>query len=77
MIYPEFLNEKGEVILDKTTQVPMEGNAYMWVATPSYRDYHLPKLHVGMKCYMMEGGQRVGEYEITKIVGLATNPKTK
>ena len=40
MIWPEFEDEKGEVIIENDHEIPAEGTAKMCVLDPSMRDFH-------------------------------------
>jgi hypothetical protein len=47
----------------------------MWIVSPEMRaDIHRDRLGVGTEFYFMEGGRKVGEGEVTEVVGLLTNP---
>lgn len=74
MIYPEFENEKGEIIIDDTTYVPVSGTAKMWIVSPHLRPYHYDKIVKGLICYFMEGRTKVAKCEVTEILGLFQNP---
>ena len=70
MIHPEFLDENGNV-LDKDVQVSVEGIARMGILIEEMKDIiHRKRIEVGVKGYFMEGGRRVAEAEVIKIVGL-------
>lgn len=75
MIWPEFENEKGEVILDEDSTVSKNGTARMWVIMPERRQYHLDKINLGMTGYFMEGSRRVAICKVTEILGLTSNPR--
>ena len=77
MIWPEFENEDGDIILEGDVPVPANGTARMWVARPEFRDYHTQRMSIGTKGYFMEGGRRVAECEIIEFVGIETNPRFK
>ena len=74
MIWPEFLNEEGEVILDNTRGVARSGQAQMWILAPHMRAYHRRHLKVGTRGYFMEGRRRLGECTVIAISGLFENP---
>jgi len=73
MIWPEFEDDKGEIILDNTISVPAVGYARMWIINPERRPYHQVRIAVGMKGYFMEGSRRTAECDVVEIVGLKTN----
>jgi hypothetical protein len=74
MIWPEFENADGEVILQSDSPVPISGIARMWVLVPEKRPYHYEKIKPGLIGYFMEGPKRVGECEVVELVGLFHNP---
>ena len=77
MIWPEFEDERHEVILDDTIHVPAIGTARMWIIVPERRVYHYDKIIKGRKGYFMEGPTRVAECEVLEILGLLSNPIKK
>ena len=74
MIWPEFEDETGEIILDNTRFVSSLGAARMWIIDKERRAYHRENIKVGMIGYLMEGSRRVAECRIIEILGLMTNP---
>lgn len=74
MIHPEFLDESG-VPIAADVPVPLEGDASMWILVPKMRGkVHQEKITVGTKGYFMEGSRKIGEIEVTSVVGLNSNP---
>ena len=74
MIWPEFADDTGQIISNSDIPVPITGHASMWIANPSWRNYHKEKIKIGLKCYFVEGPRKVAECEVIEIVGLTTNP---
>jgi hypothetical protein len=74
MIWPEFEDEKGNLILTDTVPVQQTGTAKMWILVPEGRNYHKSKIKVGLAGYFMEGSRRVAECEVIEIVDLLSNP---
>ena len=74
MIWPEFLDQDGEVIAHRDRPVPIAGKARMWIVNDAMRAYHQDKIEVGLLANAHEGGTVVARYVVTKIVGLMTNP---
>jgi hypothetical protein len=70
MIHPEFLDESGTP-LPEEAEVPLEGNASMWVLVPRI---HRSRAKVGVRGHFMEGSRKVGDVEIVQIKGLLENP---
>jgi hypothetical protein len=74
-IHPEFEDENGNVILDKTKPVPIEGTARMWILFPEMRKLvHTNRIMLGITGYFMEGSRKVAEAEVIEILGLHSNP---
>ncbi len=57
MIWPEFENAAGEVILENDPVVPQIGTAPMWVIVPERRPYHYGHIKEGLVCYFREGAK--------------------
>jgi len=74
MIWPEFENTEGEIIVENDKSVPEKGTARMWIIVSENRPYHYDKIKVGLKGYFMEGRKKVAECEVIEILGLKTNP---
>lgn len=74
MIWPEFENENGRLILDNSQSVPKEGTARMWIIAAEKRPYHKEKIQVGTIGYFREGGRTTAICEVIEIVGLFENP---
>jgi len=67
MIWPEFVNENGVIILDDQLSVQSSGIANMWIINTENRIYHSSKIKVGMTGYFMEGTRRVAECEVIEV----------
>jgi len=76
MIWPEFENADGEVILQNDCSVPGSGIARMWVIVPESRPCHYEKIKPGLTGYFMEGLRKLADCEVIEAVGLLTNPIT-
>jgi hypothetical protein len=74
MIWPEFENMNGDVILQNDCSVPASGIARMWVIVPERRPYHTAKIKMGLIGYFMEGATKVAECEVIEVIGLLDNP---
>ncbi len=74
MIWPEFEDEKGNIILDTITPIPKIGSARMWILFPEMRSYHKNKIHVGLPCFFMEGSKSVAECLVIELVDILINP---
>lgn len=74
MIWPEFLDDKGNVILDKTIQPQKKGHATMWILSHDSRvKFHRARLKVGTKGHWVTGSRKIAKVTVTKILGLFEN----
>jgi hypothetical protein len=71
MIWPEFLNSDGSVILEDKAHVPASGEAFMWIVNDEMRAYHSSAAKVGRRCWFMEGPRKVAEAIIVERLRLA------
>lgn len=72
MIWPEFLDEDGNVILEEDVMVPWIGSAYMWILLfEKMWDYHRRRAVPGRRCWFMEGSKKVAEAQIIEQISLA------
>ncbi|WP_291152445.1 hypothetical protein [Flavobacterium sp. UBA7680] len=71
MIWPEFLDEEGQVILDKSIRVTAFGKAKMWIVNEMNQEFHKQKIKTGLKGFFMEGPHKVAECEVIQIVNLS------
>jgi hypothetical protein len=74
MIWPEFEDSDGNVIVNNDFSVPPSGVARMWIIMPQRRYYHRDKIKTGVIGYFMEGLRKVAECEVVGILGMRTNP---
>lgn len=58
MIWPEFEDQSGNVVLDDMEPVSKTGTAMMWIINDERRIYHRDKINVGMKDYLEKVQQR-------------------
>lgn len=71
MVWPEFLDTDGSVLVDENQSIEKEGNAYMWITLFDERKHiHKERAKEGKTCYFMEGARRVAEAKITEIIAL-------
>lgn len=70
MIHPEFMDFKGDIILDKTIPVPQIGKAKMWILNEKLLDIHKKRIKIGQKGFFMEGPVKTAECEVIEIVNL-------
>lgn len=68
MIYPEFRDEEGDIIMDWSRRILSEGIADMWIARPEMIDFHKSKLAIGKKGYFLEGTKKIAECEVIEIL---------
>lgn len=70
MIHPEFLDEKGNVILDRNILMSQTGQAKMWILNDQLRDFHKSKIKIGTKGFFVEGHHKTAICEVIDLVGL-------
>lgn len=70
MIWPELLDEHGNIILDATPgKIAKRGNANMWVVDETRRPYHAERIKVGTKGVWWRGG-RIARVTVIDAEGL-------
>jgi hypothetical protein len=70
IIWPEFLDQNDNVIVDKNKRVDLNGKAKMWIMNEQFLDKHRTRIKIGQKGFFMEGRNKVAECEVVEIVGL-------
>ena len=73
IIWPEFLDNEDNIILDKSLQVPTSGKAKMWILNEALTELHKGRIKIGLKAFFMEGRYKAAECEVIQIV----NPNLK
>lgn len=74
IIWPEFLDNNGEVIRNKNINPAEEGRALMWILSPESREkIHRDRIKVGTKGYWVVGSKKLAKVTVTKILGLFEN----
>lgn len=71
MIWPELLDESGNVITDTTpgNMAPV-GKANMWVVNEEMRQFHAARIKVGTKGYWVRGPLRLANVTVVAIGSL-------
>lgn len=70
MIWPEFLDNEDNIILDKSLRVPTSGKAKMWILNEALIGLHKERIKIGLKAFFMEGRHKAAECEVIQIVNL-------
>ena len=70
MIWPEFLDENGAVVLEKEVEVSPHGFANMWVLMEERRSYHRDRIKIGTKGYLVCGSKKLATATVIQIGGL-------
>jgi hypothetical protein len=73
MIWPEFEDEQGQVILENDRPVPESGTARMWIINPDRRKIHQEKIRIGTKGFFREG-VITADCEVIELLDLLINP---
>ncbi|MEQ3515731.1 hypothetical protein ABMY35_20625 [Pseudoalteromonas sp. BZB3] len=68
MIWPELLDENGQVIEDTTPgNAPYKGTANMWILSDEMRDFHRKRIKVGTRGYWVRGPFKVASVTVIKL----------
>ncbi|HYI77594.1 MAG TPA: hypothetical protein VEW65_08215, partial [Chryseolinea sp.] len=67
MIWPEFEDESGQVILKNDFPVGQTGTARMFIISEQWIEYHRGKIKLGTIGYFMEG-KRIAECEVIELI---------
>lgn len=71
MIWPELLNESGDVILDKRVIPDESGKAIMWIGNPeTKKEIHRNRIKIGTQGYWVIGNKKLAKVRVTKILSL-------
>jgi len=71
IIWPEFEDEKGQVIAEKSMPVAATGTARMWIINDAFIPYHKGKIKIGTKGFFKEGSGSTGECEVIELINIA------
>lgn len=72
MIWPELLDENGQVIEDKTPgSAPHQGRANMWILSGEMREFHRKRIKIGTKGYWVRGPFKVANVTVIKLGALS------
>lgn len=68
MIWPEFEDDKGELIRDLNINVNSRGYARMWIVDSKLKQsIHKDVLKIGIKAFFMEGNKKVADLEVIEV----------
>ena len=71
MIWPELLDENGQVVEDQTPgSAPHKGRANMWILSEEMREFHRKRIKVGTKGYWVLGPFKVANVTVIKLGAL-------
>lgn len=73
MIWPEFEDNEGNVIVYNDKSVPNSGTARMWIINNEMRPFHYEKIKVGVKGNFREGLIFSADCEVIEILDLKIN----
>ena len=74
MIWPEFEDDQGNIILYNDKPVANVGTARMWIINNEMRPFHYEKIKVGVKGNFREGSLLSADCEVIEILDLKINP---
>ena len=64
MIWPEFLDSSGQVILQRDEEVSAEGYANMWILMDERNPYHEKRMKPGTKGHMVAGSKILADVTV-------------
>lgn len=67
MIWPEFEDDDGEILLDTNSPVETTGTARMWIFLDETREALKPRIKPGEKGYLVFGARIVAKLEIISL----------
>ena len=70
IIWPEFEDGNGQLIMDKSSPVPPSGTARMWIINDDLIKYQRGKIKIGTKGYFKEGSRSTGECEVIELINI-------
>lgn len=71
MIWPEFLDESGQVITEKNPEkISPKGKANMWVLLDERRPYHAQRIEIGTEGFWVIGSFKLAKVRVIKIGSL-------
>lgn len=74
MIWPEFEDGEGNVLLHNDKSVPNQGTARMWIIKNEMRPLLYDKIKIGVKGNFREGAMFSADCEIIEVLDLKINP---
>lgn len=74
MIWPEFEDSEGNVLLYNDKSVPNQGTARMWIINNEMRPLHYDKIEIGVKGNFREGAMFSADCEVIEVLDLKNNP---
>lgn len=70
MIWPEFLDDNGSVIINKKLLPEKKGHATMWIGDVKTKRKIRDRLTLGSKGYWVVGSKKIAKVTVSKILGL-------
>ncbi|MGX7688141.1 hypothetical protein ACWA1C_13340 [Flectobacillus roseus] len=74
MIWPEFEDIEGNVLLYNDKPVFNQGTARMWIVNNEMRPLHYDKIKIGVKGNFREGSMISADCEVIEVLDLKINP---
>ncbi|WP_163398645.1 hypothetical protein [Flavobacterium fluviatile] len=68
MIWPEFLDDEDNIILDKSLRVPTSGKAKMWILNEALIELHKGRIKIGLKAFLWKVIKKAAECEVIQII---------
>jgi hypothetical protein len=70
MIWPEFEDPGGFLVLAKSIPIEPSGTARMWIVSRNFVEFHKQHLQIGTPGYMVAGAAKVASCEVIELIGL-------
>lgn len=67
MIWPEFEDEEGHIILDTKTPIKKNGRARMWIMEEEKKDAHKERLKVGQIGFLVGGSHKIASVKVVEV----------
>jgi len=74
MIWPEFEDSEGNVLLYNDKSVPNQGTARMWIINNEMRPLLYDKIKIGMKGNFREAAMFSADCEVIELLDIKINP---
>lgn len=67
IIWPEFEDDEGHIILDTETPIKKSGRALMWIMEEEKKDAHKERLKVGQRGFLVGGSHKIAHVKVAEV----------